>query len=289
MRYKAAVIQMNSSHQLNENLRSAECLIEQAKQKGARLAVLPENFAVFNTRQMYPTGVVELSDQPVIRDFLSQQAKKHQLFLLAGTLPVATLPMGESSNVSGSVQKVRAASFLYDDQGSEIARYDKLHLFDAQIADGHGSYRESDTFEPGCETVVAETPLGKIGMSVCYDLRFPELYRLMFKAGAQVITVPSAFTATTGEAHWEPLLRARAIENLSYVLASNQGGAHGPNRKTWGHSMIIDPWGRILAQADDKPGVIIAEIDLDLLAKYRADLPVSEHQRLFVDETLTRS
>ncbi|MBL4584282.1 MAG: carbon-nitrogen hydrolase family protein, partial [Pseudomonadales bacterium] len=178
---------------------------------------------------------------------------------------------------------VRAASFLYDDTGAEIARYDKIHLFDAQIADGQGSYRESDTFEPGDSAVCIETPLGNIGMSVCYDLRFPELYRVLFNAGAQLLTVPSAFTATTGKAHWEPLLRARAIENLSYVLASNQGGSHGPNRQTWGHSMIIDPWGKVLAEAGTEPCVIAAEIDLDLLNQHRADLPVGEHQRFTVN------
>ena len=274
-KYKAAIVQMNSGRLLSENLDNAEQLIKQAKQQGAALVVLPENFAVFNTSQMYKTGVIEASDQPVIRAFLSRQAKLNQIFLVAGTLPVATV----DTSLDAKEQRVRAASFLYDDRGEEMARYDKIHLFDANIADGHGSYRESDTFEPGDQPVAADTPLGKIGMSVCYDLRFPELYRILFNKGAQLITVPSAFTATTGEAHWEPLLRARAIENLSYVLASNQCGSHGPNRRTWGRSMIIDPWGKVIAQAGDEPTVIVAEIDLDLVSQHRADLPVAEHQR----------
>lgn len=282
--YRAAVIQMNSSNRLNDNLRAAERLIAQAKNEGAKLVVLPENFAVFNAGQMFEVGTGESSESPVIRTFLSEQARNHNLFLVGGTIPVAVkIDRQEEGNES---QRVRAASFLYDDKGAEIARYDKLHLFDAQIADGHGSYCESDTFEPGDTPVTVDTPLGTIGMSVCYDLRFPELYRILFNAGAQLITVPSAFTAATGEAHWEPLLRARAIENLSYVLASNQGGSHGPKRKTWGHSMIIDPWGKVLAEAGSEPAVITAEIDLDRLAKYRADLPVIEHQRFFHKETI---
>ena len=276
-RYKAALIQMNSGRLLNENLKNAEKLIRQAGEQGAKLVVLPENFAVFNTGQMYETGMAEASDNPVIRMFLSQQAKLHKVFLVAGTLPIAA----SNASVDSNQQRVRAASLLFDDCGEEIARYDKVHLFDAHIADGHGSYRESDTFEPGDHPVAVDTPYGKIGMSVCYDLRFPELYRILFNQGAELITVPSAFTATTGEAHWEPLLRARAIENLSYVLASNQCGTHGPNRETWGHSMIIDPWGKVIARAGDEPTVIIAEIDLNLVNQHRSDLPVAEHQRFF--------
>lgn len=282
------MIQMNSSNQLNENLDAAASLIEKAKADGAKLAVLPENFAVFNAKQMYKTGQIEASDQAVIRPFMSRLAKQHQMFLIAGTLPIAVPGTGVHSDNSTTKQRVRAASFFYDDQGLELARYDKLHLFDAKIADGHGSYRESDTFEPGDTPVIVDTPLGKVGMSVCYDLRFPELYRILFNAGAQLITVPSAFTATTGKAHWEPLLRARAIENLSYVLASNQGGFHGPKRETWGHSMIIDPWGKVLAEANSEPGVVTADIDIGLLAQYRSDLPVAEHQRFFCDTDRTR-
>lgn len=272
---------MNSSDQLNENLDIVAGLIEKAEGDGARLAVLPENFAVFNAKQMYKMGLLEASEKPIIRPFMSRLAKQHQIFLIAGTLPIAVPDTGVHPNNQTIKNRVRAASFCYDDRGVELARYDKLHLFDAKIADGHGSYRESDTFEPGDAPVTVDTPLGKIGMSVCYDLRFPELYRILFNAGAQLIAVPSAFTATTGKAHWEPLLRARAIENLSYVLASNQGGFHGPKRETWGHSMIIDPWGKVLAEAGSEPGVITADIDLGLLAQYRSDLPVAEHQRFF--------
>jgi nitrilase len=177
--------------------------------------------------------------------------------------------------------KVRPACLLYDPEGKCIFRYDKIHLFDVTVdEDSEESYQESSTLEAGDEIVVAETPLGNIGMSICYDLRFPELYRAMHKDDVNIITVPSAFTATTGETHWDSLLRARAIENLCYVIASNQGGQHINDRETWGHSMIIDPWGEILDCVEKGPGFAIADIDLEKQKTLRRNFPCLEHRQL---------
>ena len=203
--------------------------------KGQNFLLLPENFPLMGHEEQDKVAILEPFGQGPIQDFLSKQSQRHGIWLMGGTIPLQ----------ASVANKVRATCLLYDPEGQCSSRYDKIHLFDVTVdEDSEESYQESNTLEAGNEIVVAETPFGNIGMSVCYDLRFPELYRAMLEYDVDIITVPSAFTATTGEAHWESLLRARAIENLSYVIASNQGGKHINDRETWGHSMIIDPWGK---------------------------------------------
>ncbi len=175
---------------------------------------------------------------------------------------------------------MRPACLVFDPRGEMVARYDKMHLFDVQVDDRQAQYSESRSFEPGSRIVCVDAPVGRIGLSICYDLRFPELYRKLLEQGAEILTVPSAFTKVTGEAHWEVLLRARAIENQCFVLAANQGGVHNATRETWGHSMIVDPWGRVLARVESGEGVAVADIDLSALHALRSRMPIQSHRRL---------
>ncbi|OGT71655.1 MAG: hypothetical protein A3H44_11220, partial [Gammaproteobacteria bacterium RIFCSPLOWO2_02_FULL_57_10] len=215
------------------------------------------------------------------QSFLREQARQHGIILVAGTMPVVTRPASPNGVVETIADgRVRPASLVYSPDGLLMARYDKMHLFDVKVADKQAQYMESRSFEPGSSVVTVATPLGKLGLSICYDLRFPELYRRLLDDGAEIITVPSAFTKVTGEAHWEILLRARAIENQCYVLAANQGGVHNASRETWGHSMIIDPWGNVMARVEKGEGIAIAEIDLDYLHDLRSRMPVQAHRRL---------
>ncbi|MCG8378668.1 MAG: carbon-nitrogen hydrolase family protein, partial [Proteobacteria bacterium] len=196
---------------------------------------------------------------------------KHRIWLLGGTIPIQ----------SNSPDKVFAASLLYNPDGKCIAHYNKIHLFDVLVNEATDeSYMESNTFEAGDRPVVVKTDFANVGLSICYDLRFPELYRKMHNSNVQIITAPSAFTATTGEAHWEFLIRARAIENMCYVIAPNQGGTHANERQTWGHSMIVDPWGNILAQLESGPGIAITEIDLEQQARLRNSFPALQHIKI---------
>lgn len=266
---RAAVIQMVSSADVDENLAQAGELLEEAAGDGARLAVLPENFPFMGMQEQDKVALRETDGEGPIQAFLETTAKKHGIWIIGGTLPL----------VADSPNHVRAASLLYDDQGRRAGRYDKIHLFDVEI-DGGERYCESDSLEAGSEIVVVETPLARIGLSVCYDVRFPELYRNMHSRGVELITVPSAFTATTGRAHWEVLLRARAVENLCYVIAPNQGGTHVNGRETWGHSMIIDPWGRVLADVDYGAGFACADLDFEQLGQLRQRFPALSHRRL---------
>lgn len=266
---RAAVIQMVSTAEVRENLDQAEQLLAEAAADGARLAVLPENFPFMGMHEEDKLPISETDGNGPIQDFLSETALKHKLWIVAGTVPLA----------GGKPDRARAASLLYDDEGRRVARYDKIHLFNVEI-DGGERYCESDSLEAGDDIVVAETPFTNIGLSVCYDVRFPELYRNMLARDVGLITVPSAFTAKTGEAHWESLLRARAVENLSYVIAANQGGTHINGRKTWGHSMIIDPWGHIVAQVDSGPGYACADLDFEQLGQLRQRFPALSHRRL---------
>ena len=264
----AAAIQMVSTNSVNENLTTAEKLIAEAVSKQAKLVTLPENFPLMCIEDEERLAIQEPFGNGPLQLFLSEQAKKHQIYLLGGTIPLQ----------SDSPEKVYPASLLFDPQGECIAHYDKIHLFDVLVDEANEeSYCESDAFEPGHDIVVAETEIGNIGLSVCYDLRFPEMYRKMHKHGVQIITAPAAFTATTGEAHWEALLKTRAVENLSYVVASNQGGTHANGRETWGHSMIVDPWGTILACVDKGEGVAVAEIDLEKQSRLRKMFPALSH------------
>ena len=270
-----AAIQMVSGSDLEANLAQARELLVAARDGGARIAVLPENFALLHTPDMRAQGALEITSSGPIRGFLAEQARELGLWIVGGSLPVAARPDG-----SLIPDRVRATCWVLDDQGREVGRYDKIHLFDAEVADAQGRYRESDTFEPGDSVVVVDTPVGRLGLSICYDLRFPELYRALAREGAEWVTVPSAFTYRTGEAHWEPLLRARAIENQLWVCAVDQGGQHSAKRRTWGHSMVIDPWGSIVAQVEEGVQVLFADIDLEQQAELRRQMPVLHHRRL---------
>lgn len=264
-----AAVQMASGPTVSENLTHAGHLIAQAAQAGAKLVALPENFALMAAGDPERLGAAEPDGSGPIQGFLATAAREHRVWLVGGTIPMAT-PGGS---------RVRASCLVYDDRGTRVARYDKIHLFDVQLGNGE-RYRESSSIEGGDETVVVPTPFGNVGLAVCYDLRFPELFRRLLDGGAELFVVPSAFTAHTGRAHWEVLLRARAVENLAYVIAPDQGGRHINGRETHGHTMIINPWGEILRQLPRGPGVVLAECDLSTLRAMRAQLPSIEHRRL---------
>ena len=268
-----AVIQMVSQSDVLANLAAARRLLEQAAAGGARLAVLPENFAAMGRRDIADIGRAEALGEGPILPWLKQAARDLNLWIVAGTLPLPPVDLPTA--------KVNACSLLIDAQGQQAARYDKLHLFDVDVADNRGRYRESDDYAHGEQVVVADTPVGRLGLTVCYDLRFPELYSELRKAGAQLITAPSAFTAVTGAAHWEVLIRARAIETQCYVLAAAQGGVHPGPRETHGHAAIVDPWGRILAEQARGEAVLLAERDVQEQASIRARMPVASHRRFF--------
>ncbi len=266
-----AAAQMVSTDTVSENLEQAEKLIAEAVSRQAELVTLPENFPLMGKKDTDRLAIKETFGSGPIQSFLSEQAKQQHIWLLGGTIPL-------ESNKS---TKVYPASLLFNPEGKCIAHYDKIHLFDVLVDESNNeSYKESDNFEPGKEIIVAETDIGNIGLSVCYDLRFPELYRKMHDDNVQIITAPSAFTATTGAAHWETLLKTRAVENLCYVIASNQGGKHVNERETWGHSMIVDPWGTILASVDKGAGIAVAKIDLEKQSKLRKTFPVLEHRKI---------
>lgn len=268
---RVATIQMVSTANVQENLASAAKLIEQAAALGAEFALLPEYFPIISDNDQDKLACRESFGQGPVQDFLKTQAIKHRLWLMGGTMP---LDCGDETRVYNSC-------LLYSPDGEVTARYEKIHLFDVYVdKTGNESYNESRTIAAGDDIIVATTPFARIGMSICYDLRFPELYRKMLDQGINVITVPSAFTWTTGKRHWEMLLRARAVENLCYVIASNQGGQNTAKRTTWGHSMIIDPWGDILASVESGPGVACAELDFVKLENLRASFPALQHRKL---------
>lgn len=268
-----AVIQMVSQDDVLANLAAARRLLEQAAAGGARLAVLPENFAAMGRRDLAALGRAEAEGSGPVLPWLRETARDLQLWIVAGTIPLP--PDGQPS------AKAHACSLLIDAQGQRVARYDKLHLFDVDVADSRGRYRESDDYACGSRVVVADTPFGRIGLTVCYDLRFPELYSLLREAGAELISVPAAFTAVTGAAHWQVLLRARAIETQCYVLAAGQGGSHPGGRETFGHSAIIDPWGQLLAEQPAGETALLAAPDLAEQAQIRQRMPVARHRRFF--------
>jgi len=273
-----AAIQMVSTRDISANLQDAARWLEEAARRGCQIAVLPENFAVLATSDMPACGQREAGQTPVIRQFLAEQARRLGLWIVGGSLPLAERPDG-----SRLQDRVRASCLVYDDQGREVARYDKIHLFDARVDDAHGQYRESDTFEPGDQVVTVDTPLGRLGLAICYDLRFPELFRALRAQGAEWVCLPSAFTMQTGEAHWHALIRARAIENQIWMVAAGQGGKNSERRITYGHSLICDPWGRVVAELEQGPGIVTAELDRERLQQVRANMPVWEHRRLGSD------
>lgn len=269
---RAAAIQMVSSEVLADNLRAAEALLQQAAEQGARLAVLPENFAIFGAQAALDWLRTQISGRNAIEDWLSRQARELGLWIVGGSLPwlPAERPL---------VERFYSACPVFNAEGDCVARYRKMHLFDADVADAQGRYRESDRFLAGDEPVVVDTPLGRLGLAICYDLRFPELFRHLRDAEATIFCVPAAFTKTTGDAHWQVLLRARAIENQCFVIAANQGGQHSEHRETNGHSQILSPWGEVLAEHGNGPGVAVADLDLSLLQAVRQRMPVQQHRR----------
>lgn len=274
MSVRAAVVQMTSSPDVEANLAVARGLLERARTQGAVIAALPENFAIMGRRDADKIDVAEAPGEGPIQAFLGHCARELGMWILGGTIPL---------RVEGESRRVAAASLVFDDRGRCAARYDKIHLFDVDIPGREERYRESATVAPGDRPVVVSTPIGRLGLAVCYDVRFPELFRVLQGQGAEVLSLPSAFTAPTGRAHWEPLVRARAIENLCYVLAPAQGGKHANGRETWGDSMVVDPWGQVLARvAGAGPGLAVAEIDRNVQQQLRERFPALLHRRLQV-------
>ncbi len=267
---KIAAIQMATGPNVSANLLETERLLAEAADGGAGLAVLPENFAFMGKRDQDQLSLREADGEGPLQDFLSQMARKYGIWLVGGTIPL----------VADDAGKVRAACLLYDDQGERVARYDKMHLFDVHLLEADERYVESSTIEPGKGIVVVDSPFGRLGLSICYDLRFPEMFRAMQNLGVEVLAIPSSFTAITGKAHWEVLVRARAIENLIYVIAAAQGGYHINGRETHGHSMIVDPWGTVLAQVPRGNGTVICTLDRDYQATVRRTFPTLQHRRL---------
>jgi nitrilase len=260
---------MTSGQSVDANLQSATRLLETAARAGAGLAVLPENFACMATSDAERLTIAEDIGSGPIQGFLSEQARRLGIWLVGGTFPTKTT----------TPSRVRSTCLLIDNNGATVARYDKIHLFDVELGNGE-VYRESASFDAGTETVVADTPFGKLGLAICYDLRFPELFRAMLDRGMTLCAVPSAFTALTGRAHWEVLLRARAIENFVYVAAAAQWGQHANGRRTHGDAMVINPWGEVLDRLPEGTGYAIAELDLAEQARVRSQLPAIEHRRM---------
>ena len=265
-----AAVQMASGPNINANLLEAGRLIGAAAEAGAQLVVLPENFALMGMSERDKVTVREEEGEGPIQRFLAEQAAKHNLWLVGGTVPLA----------AQADDKVRAACLLYSNRGEQVARYDKIHLFDVSLDASNEKYTESETIEPGEDVVVVDTPVGRLGLAVCYDLRFPEMFRAMLDEGMELLALPSAFTAITGKAHWEVLVRARAIENLCYVVAAGQGGYHVNGRETHGDSMICDPWGAILDRLAQGSGIVVAEVDQHRLENIRRNLPAISHRRI---------
>ena len=263
---KVAALQMISTPDVAENLEQAGALLEQARALDAELALLPEYFCILGLRDTDKVGVAEADGAGPIQEFLAGQALRHRMWIIGGTLPLRTADPAHVTN----------SSLVFNPAGKRVARYDKMHLF--RFEQGTERYDESRTLQAGDRTVVFDAPCGRVGLSICYDVRFPELYRAL--GDCALMVVPSAFTAITGAAHWEILLRARAIENQCYVLAAAQGGLHRNKRSTYGDSILIDPWGRVLDRLATGPGVVSGVVDPELIARVRGGLPSLSHRRL---------
>jgi len=267
---RVAAIQMNSGADSEQNLQLAAQLLSDAAADGCVLAVLPENFALMPERGRDKSRLAEQPGAGPIQDFLAETAARHGMWIIGGSMPLESPEPG----------RVYGACIVVDDRGDTEAIYRKIHLFDVDLPDREESYRESHSMYPGNEPMTADTPAGRVGLTVCYDLRFPELFRILVDDGATVFTVPAAFTAVTGAAHWHTLLRARAIENLAYVIAPGQFGTHPDNRETYGHSMIVDPWGRILAEQPSGNCAVMADIEPGSPGELRESFPVLANRRL---------
>jgi predicted amidohydrolase len=270
MTSKVAAIQMVSCSAVGPNLMTMQMLVNQAVEQGAQLIVLPENFAFMGNKDQDKLLIQEKIGSGRIQDFVAKCAQAHGVWIVAGTIPVTT----------DDPNKVASACLVFDGNGKQVARYDKIHLFDVFLGATGETYQESAHIKPGDEVVVVDSPFGKIGLSVCYDVRFPELYRQLREKGADILVVPSAFTATTGRMHWRTLLRTRAIENQCYLIAANQGGVHDNGRETHGHSMVIGPWGIVMGCKEVGIGTVVAEIDLVRIQVLREEFPVWDHRRL---------
>jgi nitrilase len=261
---------MTSSDDVAANLREARLHLEAARRSGAALAVLPENFAFMAQDESARGRIAEPDGAGPIQEFLARAARECRLWIVGGTIPIA----------SGESERPYAACCVWDAEGRRVSRYDKIHLFDVRLPDSSEAYRESRRTMPGSAPLTVATPFGRLGIAVCYDLRFPELFRAMLAAGVSVIALPAAFTQRTGQAHWHTLLKARAIENLCYVVAAAQAGEHPGGRRTYGHSMIVGPWGEVLAEADAGPAVVTATLDGEYLQRLRTQFPALNHRRL---------
>ncbi len=269
---RVAAIQMNSGPDVGANLNLADRLLDDAAADGCVLAVLPENFALMPERGKDKVKHAEEPGSGPIQDFLAAAAVQHGMWVIAGSMPFVSPDM--------AAERVYGACPVFNSEGNVEAVYRKIHLFDVDLVDKQESYRESNSMYPGDEVVTVDTPAGRVGLTICYDLRFPELFRQLVDGGSTLFTVPAAFTKTTGEAHWHTLLRARAIENLAYVIAPGQYGLHPDNRSTFGHSLICDPWGRILAEQAEGNCVVAADIDPELPAQLRSEFPALSNRRL---------
>ncbi|MCE2572114.1 carbon-nitrogen hydrolase family protein [Motilimonas eburnea] len=264
-----SLIQLISCNHVDKNFARIADLLKQLQPQPKQWVLLPENAIVFGDKQDYLRCSEDLGHGPY-QARLSQLAQAFDIFLVCGSFPIK----------SPEASRVFTTTLVFSPQGELVQHYHKLHLFDALVADEKGAYQESATFKPGNHITCVSTPTLNVGLSICYDLRFPALFQQLRMAGAQVIMVPAAFTYTTGQAHWLPLLQARAIETQCYIVAANQGGAHSFERKTWGHSCIIDPWGDVIGQLTTGEGVLTAPIDLVKLAQIRNSMPILEHQRI---------
>ncbi len=276
---KVAAVQMTSNHVVADNLAAAGKLLREAKDLGCDIACLPENFSFIGLRDADKLQVAEADGEGVVQSFLSAAARDLGMWILGGTIVIR----------GGDDRRVANTSLLIDAAGKRVARYDKIHLFDVTLPGRDEQYRESTHVAPGSDMVIADTPVGRLGLSVCYDMRFPELYRELVSRGAEWLAMPAAFTVPTGRAHWETLLRARAIENLSYVVAPAQSGTHSSGRETYGDSLIVDYWGQIVSRLAKGAGVITAEIDLAKQAETRARFPALDNRRLGLPKTAAAS
>jgi nitrilase len=266
---------MTSGRDVERNLAEAGRLVELAAREGARLVVLPENFSFLGSTDAERLAAAEDPGRGPAQDFLAAAARSHGIWLVGGTIPI------RDRN-----DRARSRSILFAPDGSRAAAYDTMHLFDVAIPGRESeSYRESATTAPGEEVISAATPLGRIGLSVCYDLRFPALFHRLGVLGMDVLVLPAAFTVPTGQVHWRPLLTARAIESLCYVVAAGQWGEHAGGRRTYGHSLIVGPWGEVLAELEEGPGIVSADLDMIELTRLRSQFPVLQHRRELPDDS----
>jgi deaminated glutathione amidase len=267
---KVACIQINSGNDIAANIAKVGQMVSDAAGAGAQLVALPENVFLMEEHGKGMKRILFTEEEHQAMRASSALARKHHCWLLVGSIAIRIDESGKSVN----------RSILFNPQGEVARRYDKIHLFDVELPSGE-TYAESSRILPGTQAIIADTPWAKIGLTICYDVRFPQLYRQLAKAGATILTVPAAFTAVTGEAHWHVLLRARAIENGCFVLAPAQTGTHPGGRKTFGHALIIDPWGRVLADAGTQEGIISAELDMGMVLQVRGSIPSLQHDREF--------